>query len=41
LQIPREVLQHRAILTVPDGMPISMVVETYTAEVLGFPEPRR
>jgi chorismate-pyruvate lyase len=37
LQIPHEVLQHRAILTLPDGTPFSMVVETYTAEVLGFP----
>lgn len=41
MQIPREVLQHRAILTLPDGTPFSMVVETYTAELLGFPEPRR
>ena len=41
MQIPHEVLQHRAILTTPDGTPFSMVVETYTAEVLGFPEPRR
>jgi chorismate-pyruvate lyase len=41
LQIPHEVLQHRAILTLPDGTPFSMVVETYTAEVLGFIEPRR
>jgi len=41
MQIPHEVLRHRAILTLPDGTPFSMVVETYTAEVLGFPEPRR
>jgi chorismate-pyruvate lyase len=41
MQIPREVLRHRAILTAPDGTPFSMVVETYTAEVLGFPEPGR
>lgn len=41
LQIPHEVLQHRAVLTLPDGTPFSMVVETYTAEVLGFPEPVR
>jgi chorismate-pyruvate lyase len=41
MQIPHEVLQHRAILTLPAGTPFSMVVETYTAEVLGFPEPRR
>jgi hypothetical protein len=41
LRIPREVLRHRAILTSADGTPFSMVVETYTAEVLEFPEPRR
>ncbi len=41
LQIPHEVLQHRAVLTVLDGTPFSMVVETYTSEVLGFPEPAR
>lgn len=41
LQIPHEVLQHRAMLFLPDGTPFSMVVETYTAEVLGFPEPIR
>jgi chorismate-pyruvate lyase len=41
MQIPHEVLQHRAILALPDGTPFSMVVETYTGEVLGFPEPRR
>jgi len=41
MQIPHEVLQHRAILTLPDGTPFSMVVETYTSEVLGFTEPRR
>ena len=41
MQIPHEVLQHRAVLTLPDGTPFSMVVETYTSEVLGFPEPSR
>lgn len=41
MRIPHEVLQHRAILALPDGTPFSMVVETYTAEVLGFPEPGR
>ena len=40
LQIPHEVLQHRAVLTLPDGTPFSAVVETYTAAVLGFPQPR-
>lgn len=39
LEIPSHVLQHRAVLTLPDGTPFSQVVETYTAEVLGFPEP--
>jgi len=34
--IPREVLQHRAVLTLPDGTPFSMVTETYTREVLGY-----
>lgn len=39
LQIPSEVLQHRAVLTLPDGTPFSTVVETYTDDVLAFPEP--
>jgi chorismate-pyruvate lyase len=39
LQVPPQVLQHKAVLTLPDGTPISEVVETYTSEVLGFPEP--
>jgi hypothetical protein len=34
------VLQHRAILVLPDGHPISEVIETYTAAVLAFPEPQ-
>jgi hypothetical protein len=41
LTIPHQVLEHRAVLTLPDGMPFSEVVETYTGEVLAFPEPRR
>jgi hypothetical protein len=28
------VLEHRAILSLPDGTPFSEVVETYTANVL-------
>jgi chorismate-pyruvate lyase len=40
LAIPHEVLEHRAVLTLPDGTPFSQVVETYTSEVLAFPEPR-
>jgi chorismate-pyruvate lyase len=39
LTIPQEVLEHRAVLTLPDGTPFSEVVETYTGEVLAFPEP--
>ncbi len=39
LQVPAEVLQHRAVLTLPDGTPFSQVIETYTSDVLGFPEP--
>lgn len=34
------VLRHRALLVLPDGRPISEVVESYTAEVLAFPQPR-
>jgi hypothetical protein len=38
-----EVLRHRAVLVLPDGQPISEVVESYTAAVLAFrePEPER
>lgn len=39
LEVPPYVIQHKAVLTLPDGTPFSEVVETYTAEVLGFPEP--
>lgn len=37
LRIPHYILQHRAVLTLPDGTPFSLVVETYTANVLAFP----
>src|ERR1700730_4698032 len=40
LTIPHEVLEHRAVLTLPDGTPCSEVIETYTGEVLAFPEPQ-
>jgi hypothetical protein len=33
-------LEHRAILTLPDGTPFSEVVESYTANVLAFPVPQ-
>jgi chorismate-pyruvate lyase len=39
LTVPAQVLQHRAVLTLPDGTPFSEVVETYTSAVLAFPEP--
>lgn len=41
LQVPAETIQHRAVLSLPDGTPISLVVETYTREVLSFPQPPR
>jgi len=40
LAIPGHVLEHRAVLSTPDGEPISEVVETYTSEVLAFPPPK-
>ncbi len=39
LLVPPYVLQHTAVLSLPDGTPLSALVETYTAEVLAFPEP--
>ncbi|CAN5748660.1 hypothetical protein BH11PSE1_BH11PSE1_06570 [soil metagenome] len=35
--IPPEILQHRAVLATPDGAPFSLVVETYTDQVLVSP----
>lgn len=40
LVIPHFVLQHTAVLSLPDGTPISTLSESYTADVLAFPEPR-
>jgi chorismate-pyruvate lyase len=40
LTIPEHVLEHRAVLSTPDGEPFSEVVETYTGEVLAFPPPK-
>jgi chorismate-pyruvate lyase len=37
LCLPAHLLQHRALLTLPDGTPISEVVETYTSNVLAIP----
>ena len=39
LEVPPFVLQHTALLSLPDGTPISALTETYTADVLAFPEP--
>jgi chorismate-pyruvate lyase len=41
LELPTEVIQHRAVLVLPDGTPFSALVETYTGEVLAFPAPPR
>jgi hypothetical protein len=40
LAIPAEILEHRAILLTRENVPFSEVVETYTAEILGFAPPR-
>jgi chorismate-pyruvate lyase len=40
LAMPHAVLEHRAVLTLPNGIPFSQVVETYTSEVLAFPQPQ-
>jgi chorismate-pyruvate lyase len=41
LQVPSQTIEHRAVLSLPDGTPFSAVVETYTNEVLSFPKPPR
>jgi hypothetical protein len=41
LAVPATVLEHRALLALPDGMPISEVVETYSGNVLAFPQPEQ
>jgi hypothetical protein len=38
LVIPPKLLEHRAVLTLPDGTPFSEVLETYTDGVLAFPD---
>ncbi len=37
--MPTKLLEHRAVLLLPDGTPFSEVVETYTDKVLAFPVP--
>ncbi len=41
LSIPHAVLEHKAVLMLPDGTPFSEVVETYTGAVLAFSKPTR
>jgi hypothetical protein len=40
LVAPAAVLQHRALLSLPDGTPFSEVVETYSSNVLAFAPPQ-
>jgi hypothetical protein len=40
LTVPAALLEHRALLTLPDGTALSEVVETYTRNVLAFKAPR-
>lgn len=40
LVVPRFVLAHRAVLTLPDGTPFSALIERYTSGVLAFPAPK-
>lgn len=35
--VPSHLLEHRAVLSLPDGTPFSEVIETYTDKVLAFP----
>lgn len=37
LPVPAHVIEHRAVLRLPDGTPFSQVVERYTGAVLGTP----
>ena len=39
LRVPAAVLEHHAVLTLPDGTPFSLLVESYTDDVLAFPPP--
>jgi hypothetical protein len=40
LAVPAVVLEHRALLALPDGTPISEVVESYSGNVFAFPLPQ-
>ena len=39
LTLPPFLLEHRAVLKLPDGTPFSTLVETYTNSILDFPAP--
>ncbi|MGK6322138.1 hypothetical protein ACMGDM_03530 [Sphingomonas sp. DT-51] len=39
IDVPATVLENRAVLLLPDGSPVSAVVERYTGAVLAFPAP--
>lgn len=39
LDLPPFLLEHRAVLTLPDGTPFSALVESYTRQVLAFAPP--
>ncbi|GAB4070264.1 hypothetical protein KHC28_19770 [Ancylobacter sonchi] len=39
LDMPDFLLEHRAVLKLPDGRPFSALVETYTRGILAFPPP--
>ncbi|MDR6954697.1 chorismate-pyruvate lyase [Ancylobacter sp. 3268] len=39
LDMPDFLLEHRAVLKLPDGRPFSALVETYTRDILAFPPP--
>ena len=39
--MPALLLEHKAVLTLPDGTPISEVLESYTDQVMDFPLPQR
>jgi hypothetical protein len=41
LEVPARLLEHRAVLSLPNGTPFSEVVETYTNNVLRFPVARQ
>lgn len=40
LDLPPTLLEHRAVLYLPDGTPLSDLIETYTSNVLAFAPPR-